>query len=55
MVRKAVGYPRYETEEELLFLNQLYAVLHWYTNFFQSVIKLKVLVPGTQLLSYQTK
>lgn len=40
IVRKAVGYCRYETEEELLLLNQLYAVLRLYTNFFQPVTKL---------------
>ncbi|MCX6089924.1 MAG: hypothetical protein NTX88_06085 [Candidatus Atribacteria bacterium] len=40
MVRKTVGYLRYETEEELSLLNQLYALLRFYTNFFQPVTKL---------------
>jgi len=40
MVRKTVGYLRYETEEELSLLNQLYAFLRLYTNFFQPVTKL---------------
>ena len=39
-MRKAIGYCRYETKEELLLLNQLYAVLRLYTNFFQPVTKL---------------
>lgn len=40
MVRKTVGYLRYETEDELLLLNQLYSLLRLYTNFFQPVTKL---------------
>jgi hypothetical protein len=39
-VRKAIGYCRYETKEELLLLNELYSVLRLYTNFFQPVTKL---------------
>ena len=39
-MRKAVGYCRTETKEELLFLNQLYAVLRLYINFFQPVTTL---------------
>jgi len=40
VVRKAVGYRRYDTEEELAALNELYATLRLYTNFFQPVMKL---------------
>ncbi len=35
IVRKMVGYRRYDTPEQLALLNQLYAVLRLYTNFFQ--------------------
>ena len=40
VVRRAVGYSRYDTEEELQVLNQLYEYLRLYTNFFQPVMKL---------------
>jgi len=40
VVRRAVGYARYDTEEELEVLNQLYESLRLYTNFFQPVMKL---------------
>jgi len=40
VVRRAVGYFRYETREQLLLLNQLYRVLRPYTNFFQPTVKL---------------
>lgn len=40
VVRRAVGYCRYDTEEELQLLNQLYDSLRLYTNFFQPVMKL---------------
>jgi len=40
VVRKAVGYWRYDTEEELEVLNELYGRLRLYTNFFQPVMKL---------------
>lgn len=40
VVRRAVGYWRYDTEEELLVLNELYDRLRLYTNFFQPVMKL---------------
>jgi hypothetical protein len=40
-VRRAVGYYRYDTPEQLSLLNRLYALLHWYTNFFLPVMKLK--------------
>jgi len=42
VVRRAVGYQRYETRQHLLLLNRLYAVLRPYTNFFQPVVKLLV-------------
>jgi hypothetical protein len=41
VVRRAVGYYRYDTPEQLSLLNRLYALLHWYTNFFLPVTKLK--------------
>jgi hypothetical protein len=41
IVRRAVGYDRYATEEQLDLLNRLYAVLRLYTNFFLPVMKLK--------------
>jgi len=40
VVRRAVGYRRYDTAEELQALNDLYAVLRLYTNYFQPVMKL---------------
>lgn len=40
VVRRAVGYGRYDTQEELLVLNELYDRLRLYTNFFQPVMKL---------------
>ena len=40
VVRRAVGYRRYDTPEELQALNDLYAVLRLYTNYFQPVMKL---------------
>ncbi|MFO7928151.1 MAG: hypothetical protein R6U35_00630 [Candidatus Humimicrobiaceae bacterium] len=40
IVRRAVGYLRYDTEEELKILNKLYLYLGYYTNFFQPVVKL---------------
>jgi len=40
VVRKAVGYRRHNTEEELAVLNELYDTLWLYTNFFQPVMKL---------------
>lgn len=42
VVRRAVGYLRYETERHLILLNRLYVVLRPYTNFFQPVAKLVV-------------
>jgi len=40
IVRRAVGYLRYDTEEELFTLNELYRSLRLYTNFFQPTMKL---------------
>ena len=41
VVRRAVGYYRYDTPEQLDLLDRLYAVMHFYTNFFLPVTKLK--------------
>lgn len=41
IVRRAVGYARYDTEAQLQLLNELYATLRLYTNFFQPTMKLK--------------
>jgi len=41
IVRRAVGYARYDTEAQLHLLNELYATLRLYTNFFQPTMKLK--------------
>jgi hypothetical protein len=41
VVRRAVGYYRYDTPEQLELLNRLYAVMHFYVNFFLPVMKLK--------------
>ena len=41
VVRRAVGYARYETEEQLGLLNELYDHLRLYTNYFQPVMKLR--------------
>ena len=40
VVRRAVGYLRYDTEGELRLLNELYQSLRLYTNYFQPVMKL---------------
>lgn len=40
VVRKTVGYARYDTEEELRILNQIYRHLRLYTNYFQPTMKL---------------
>jgi hypothetical protein len=40
IVRRAVGYLRYDTEEELSTINELYRRLRLYTNFFQPTMKL---------------
>jgi len=41
VVRRAVGYLRYDTAQELNILNELYIHLDYYTNYFQPVVKLK--------------
>jgi hypothetical protein len=41
IVRHAVGYGRYDTPAQLELLNRLYALLHYYNNFFLPVVKLK--------------
>lgn len=40
VVRRAVGYSRYDTPEEQAVLNELYLVLRLFTNFFQPSVKL---------------
>jgi hypothetical protein len=41
IVRNWVGYGRYDTDEQIAVLNELYAVLRLYLNFFVPVMKLK--------------
>ncbi|MBA7542876.1 ISNCY family transposase ISKol11 [subsurface metagenome] len=41
VVRRAVGYLRHDTAQELDLLNELYIHLDYYTNYFQPVVKLK--------------
>ena len=41
VVRRAVGYQRFETDEQLRLLEQLYEPLDLYNNFFQPSMKLK--------------
>ena len=40
VARRAVGYARYDTEEEVCIMNDLYNVLRLYVNFFQPSAKL---------------
>ncbi len=40
VVRRAVGYHRYDTSDQLELLNHLYEKLHLYINFFLPVMKL---------------
>jgi hypothetical protein len=40
VVRRSVGHHRYDTPEQLNLLNRLYAVIHFYVNFFLPVAKL---------------
>jgi len=40
IVRRTVGYARYDTEDELRLLNELYPSLRLYSNFFQPTMKL---------------
>lgn len=41
VVRRSVGYLRYDTQEEIKILNELYEIVGLYQNFFQPVMKLK--------------
>ena len=41
VVRRAVGYYRYDTPQQWDLLDRLYAVMHFYVNFFLPVTKLK--------------
>ena len=41
VVRRAVGYGRFDTDEQLQLLNELYSQLRLYTNFFLPTMKLK--------------
>lgn len=40
VVRRLIGYDRFESQEEFLLLQSIYADLRLYTNFFQPVLKL---------------
>jgi len=40
VIRRAVGYGRYDTDKELSILNELYSYIRLYVNFFQPVRKL---------------
>jgi hypothetical protein len=52
VVRRAVGYLRYDTDEELRIINELYKHLRLYTNFFQPSMKL---IEKTRIGSRVTK
>ena len=39
-MRRAVGYARYDTDEQLALLDELYTHLRLYTNFFMPSMKL---------------
>ena len=41
VVRRAVGYSRYDTPKQLELLNRLYSVMHFYVNFFLPSAKLQ--------------
>ena len=41
IVRRAVGYARYDTAQQCELLNELYSYLRLYTNFFLPTMKLK--------------
>jgi hypothetical protein len=41
VVRRAVGYRRYDTPSQLDLLNRLYSVMHYYVNFFLPSVKLQ--------------
>jgi hypothetical protein len=54
VVRHTVGYDRLESEEEQLLLDEIYADLRFYVNFFQPVLKLgeKIYVDGKGIKKY---
>ncbi len=56
IVRRTVGYDRWESEEEHLLLQNVYESLRLYTNFFQPVLKLvsKKRVEGRLVKRYDT-
>ena len=56
MVRRTVGYDRWETEQELVLLESIYADLRLYINFFQPVLKLiaKERIGNKTVLRYDT-
>jgi len=56
IVRRTVGYDRWETQTELLLLASIYDTLRLYTNFFQPVMKLihKERVDGKTIKRYDT-
>jgi len=56
IVRRTIGYDRFETPEELACLRCIYEDLRHYTNFFQPVLKLvgKVQVGGKLIKQYDT-
>ncbi len=49
VVRRAVGYHRYDTPQQLRVLNQLYSRLRLYTNYFQPVMKLEKIRVGSKV------
>ena len=49
VIRRAVGYGRYDTDKELSILNKLYSYLRLYVNFFQPVRKLLNELPRSKL------
>jgi hypothetical protein len=56
IVRRTVGYDRWETEEEQQLLQSIYDTLRLYTNFFQPVLKLsgKERIDGRTIRRYDT-
>jgi hypothetical protein len=51
VVRCTVGYYRYGTREQLDLLNRLYAVMHYYVDFFLPVMKLEKTRVGSKVKS----
>jgi len=56
IVRRTIGYDRFETQSELALLRRIYQDLRLYTNFFQPVLKLigKVQVDGKLIKQHDT-